>query len=169
MRRTALTPTSRLSRRAGLAVGLLTVTVATAGCGVLGGGKSKTSVSVFDIKPGQCFNPPATIKAELSKLSVVGCGQPHTEESYADVPFANANGSHASAYPGDALLKSFADGACAQRYTDYVGRDYLDSSYFFTYLLPSARGWEQHKDRNVVCFVTTTGQPLTATVKGSKR
>jgi len=155
--------------RVGLGLSVAGIALALTGCGAFGGGKAKTAVSVFDIQPGQCFNPPATIKAELSKLNTVACGQPHTEESYADVPFTNANGSQASAYPGDALLKSFADGACAQRYSDYVGRDYLDSSYFFTYLLPSARGWEQQKDRNVVCFVTTTGQPLTASVKGSKR
>lgn len=155
--------------RPGLALGTLAVVFAASGCGVLGGGKSKSAVSVFDIKPGQCFNPPGTIKAELSKLSTVECSQPHTEESYAAIPFSNANGSQVSAYPGDALLKTFADGACAQRYTGYVGKDYLDSSYFFTYLLPSARGWEQHKDRTVVCFVTTTGQPLTASVKGSKQ
>ena len=160
---------SALGRRAGLALGVAGLAVAAAGCGVLGGGGNKANVSVFDIKPGQCFNPPGTIKAELSKLSTVACSQPHTEESYAQVAFTNPDGSQASAYPGDALLKTFADGACAQRYTDYVGRDYLDSSYFFTYLLPSARGWEQRKDRNVVCFVTTTGQPLTASVKGSKR
>ena len=158
----------RLGRRAGLVLGTAGMAVAVAGCGVFGGG-SKDSVSVFDIKPGQCFNPPGTIKAELSSLSTVACSQPHTEESYAQVAFSNADGSQASAYPGDALLKTFADGACAQRYAGYVGKDYLDSSYFFTYLLPSARGWEQRKDRNVVCFVTTTGQPLTASVKGSKR
>ena len=38
---------------------------------------------------------------------------------------------------------------------------YLDSSLFFTYLLPSARGWEESNDRSVICFVTTTGQELT--------
>jgi hypothetical protein len=148
---------------------LLMVTAGVSGCGHFGGSKSKTvSVSVFDVKPGQCFNPPGQVKSELGKLSSVPCGQPHTQESYASVAFSNKDGSAASAYPGDAVLKSFADGACAQRYTSYVGKDYLDSSYFFTYLLPSARGWEQQKDRNVLCFVTTTGQQLTASVKGSK-
>ena len=84
-------------------------------------------------------------------------------------PYLTKDGSPASAYPGDAALKLFADGACAQEYTGYVGKDYLDSSYFFTYLLPSARGWEQQKDRTVLCFVTTTGQQLTSSVKNSKR
>ncbi len=150
------------------AAALMAVAVLVTGCS--GGSKSKTaSVSVFDIKSGECFNPPSTVKSELGKLSTVPCNQPHTEEAYAKIPFANKDGSEASAYPGDALLKSFADGACAQEYSGYVGKDYLDSSYFFTYLLPSARGWEQQKDRDVLCFVTTTGQQLTASVKGSKR
>jgi len=134
----------RFGRWGGAGLTVLLTAGALAGCGVLGGG-GKSSVSVFDIRPGQCFNPPGTIKAELSKLSTVACNQPHTEESYAQVAFTNPDGSQASAYPGDALLKTFADGACAQRYTGYVGRDYLDSSYFFTYLLPSARGWEQRR------------------------
>jgi len=145
----------------------LAATVVLAGCG--GPRSGATRVSVFDVQPGECFNPPSAVKAELSKLSKVACDRPHTEEAYASVPFANPDGSQASAYPGDAQLKTFADGACAQRYTAYVGKDYLDSSYFFTYLLPSARGWEQQKDRDVLCFVTTTGELLTASVKGTKR
>lgn len=161
---------ARRARTGARAATLIAVAVAVSGCGWFGDSKSaKAAVSVFDIKPGQCFNPPSTVKSELSKLNEVRCDQPHTQESYASVPFANKDGSEASAYPGDAALKSFADRACAQEYTGYVGKDYLDSSYFFTYLLPSARGWEQEKDRNVLCFVTTTGQQLTASVKNSKR
>jgi hypothetical protein len=155
-----------LARPAALVVAALLLS----GCGILGGSDSAdASVSVFDIKPGLCFNPPGTVKSELSKLTSVPCDKPHTQESYASIPYTNKDGSEVSAYPGDAALKLFADGACAQQYTGYVGKDYLDSSYFFTYLLPSARGWEQQKDRNVLCFVTTTGQQLTASVKNSKR
>ena len=158
------------SGRARPVVALVAAAVLLSGCGWFGGSKSeKASVSVFDVKPGECFNPPSTVKSELSKLKAVPCGQPHTQESYASIPYTNKDGSQAATYPGDAALKSFADGACAQQYGGYVGKDYLDSSYFFTYLLPSARGWEQQKDRNVLCFVTTTGQQLTASVKNSKR
>ena len=66
-------------------------------------------------------------------------------------------------------LSAFAQGACAQHFTGYVGVDYLDSSLFFTYLLPSARSWESDDDRDVICFVTTTGGTLTGSVKGSKK
>jgi hypothetical protein len=158
------------ARRCSTAAIMIAVVALLSGCGWFGSSASeKAAVSVFDIKPGQCFNPPTKVKSELSKIDSVPCGQPHTEEAYASVGYLNKDGSEASAYPGDAALKLFADAACAQHYADYVGKDYLDSSYFFTYLLPSARGWEQQKDRNVVCFVTTTGQQLTASVKNSKR
>ena len=50
----------------------------------------------------------------------------------------------------------------------YVGIDYLDSDLFFTYLVPSPRSWEQD-DRQVLCMITTAGEPLRGSVKDSKR
>ena len=148
---------------------VLLVLLGCSGCWT-GGSKSKAKqISVFDVKPGDCFGAPGQVKAELTKLSSVACSAPHTQEAYAKVGYRSKDGSTPSTYPGDALLKSFADGACAQEFTGYVGTDYLDSSLFFTYLLPSARGWEQQQDRNVVCFVTTTGKTLTSSVKGTKQ
>lgn len=153
----------------GLALSLLS------GCswvsGVFGSNKTaepSTAVSVFKVQTGQCFNPPSGVKAELSELAAVACTQPHTQEAYASLVYRPPAGGDASVYPGDAALASFAKGSCAQAFTSYVGVSYLDSSLFFTYLLPSARSWEQGSDRTVLCFVLTTGKPLTKTVKGSK-
>jgi hypothetical protein len=141
-----------------------------AACSSSGGG---TSTSVFDIKPGECFVAPTAVKAELSDLSQVPCTEAHTQESYARVSYQAAGDTGASAdagaYPGPDALDKYAKGACAQRFTAYVGVDYLESKLFFTYLLPSARSWEQDNDRTILCFVTTTGGTLTASVKGSKR
>jgi hypothetical protein len=134
----------------------------------------KSSTSVFDVKPGECFVAPKNVKAELSNIDQVPCTQPHTQEAYALVTYqADATGPSAApggdAYPGDDALDKFAKGACAQHFTAYVGVDYLDSTLFFTYLLPSARSWEQDDDRTILCFVTTTGGTLTASVKGSRK
>lgn len=153
---------------------LAVLAVMLAGCSLFGGsGEEGESIKVFDAKPGQCLLPPAEVEAQISSLTVVPCSQPHTQEAYAVVPFkakgAQAGAAGTGAYPGDAVLKTFAEGVCAQHYADYVGIDYLDSSYFFTYLLPSARGWDQGPDRDVLCIVTTTGEKLTASVKGAKR
>jgi hypothetical protein len=131
-----------------------------------GGGKFQ---SVFRVSPGQCFLPPSKIQAEVTKVDLVPCTKPHTQEAYAVVAYkATGTSAPTADYPGDQPLKSFADGACAAHFAAYVGVDYQDSSLFFTYLLPSARGWSQGDDRKVVCFVTTNGSLLHKSVKGSK-
>ena len=89
-------------------------------------------------------------------------------EAYALVDYVPPDGGVADSYPGDDALTTFADGTCAEQFTGYVGVSYQDSTLFFTYLLPSARSWEQDADRKVICFITTTGQQLTASVAGSK-
>ncbi len=138
-----------------------------AACSFTGG----DGASVFEVEPGQCFASPSEVKAEVSSLDEVSCAKPHGKEAYARavyVPADGADGKPSSGFPGNDVLAAFAQGACAQRFTDYVGVSYLDSSLFFTYLAPSARSW-QDDDRTVICFVTTAGRPLTGTVKGSKK
>jgi hypothetical protein len=162
-----------MGRRARLPLlgALIAALVSATACSSSGGQKS---TSVFDVRPGQCFVAPKDVKAELSNLDQVPCTQAHTQEAYALVIFQAAGaGPSASAsngaYPGGDVLDKFAKGACAQRFTAYVGVDYLDSKLFYTYLLPSARSWEQDSDRTILCFVTTTGGTLTASVKGSRK
>lgn len=156
-------------------VALAAVVLSAAGCG-----KAKDvphNISVFAVRPGQCFEAPTSVKVQLSQLKMTPCSKPHTQEAYAVVKYessgagptvASTGVSLGSSYPGSDVLTTFAQGVCAQRYSSYVGVDYLDSKLFFTYLLPSARSWTQADDRNVICFVTTTGATLTTSVKGSK-
>jgi hypothetical protein len=157
---------------AGRLVGVLLVAVLVTSCswvsGLFGGNKADkgVAVSVFDIAVGDCFVAPTDVKAELSDLSRVPCTVPHQQEAYASVTYTPPDGS--DDYPGNAALDTFAKGACAQAFTGYVGIAYQDSSLWLTYLLPSARSWQQGDDRSVWCFVTTTGQALTKSVKGTK-
>jgi hypothetical protein len=161
-----------MAQRGRAASGILALAVlgaVLAGCSSSGGGNG--SVSVFSVQPGQCFQAPSKVQAELSSLQKVPCSTPHTREAYAIVHYSapGGGGTTVSAYPGSDALSAFAKGACAQQYRGYVGVDYLDSSLFFTYLFPSARSWQSDDDRSIVCFVTTTGQPLTGSVKNSKK
>lgn len=146
------------------------------GAGVLGGcswfGDDEVpteSVSVFDASVGECFLAPETISAELTDLARVDCAQPHHQEAYAALDYVSPDGSEPPGYPGEAALKAFADGVCAEAFGDYVGVDYRDSALFFTYLMPSPRGWEQGEDQQVLCFVTTTGEQTTGSVRDSGR
>jgi hypothetical protein len=121
-------------------------------------------VSVFDVLVGDCIVPPTDVKAELERVRVVPCTENHTQEAYAVETYTNGD-----AYPGDSALSAFADGACLEKYQGYVGVAYQDSKLFYTYLLPSARSWNEGKDRKVVCIITTTGEQLTQSVKDSQR
>ncbi|HEX3425108.1 MAG TPA: septum formation family protein [Acidimicrobiales bacterium] len=129
--------------------------------------------SVFKLKVGDCLVPPTAIKAEINSIKVVRCAQPHTQEVFAKVqygPLGTATTSASTAYPGVTPLETFANGACLQRFAGYVGVDYRYSSLYYTYMLPSPRSWSSSmNDRTIWCLITTTGQQLTGSVKGSRR
>jgi hypothetical protein len=157
-----------------LGVGAAVAVGAVLTAGACSGGSTPTAslgghghnVSVFRLNKGDCVVPPTSIKAEISQVQVVPCKAAHTQEV-----FGMADDKGSDTYPGNGALKTFADGACLQQYAEYVGVDYRDSTFFYTYLLPSARSWnsDQVNDRRVVCLITTTGQPLYSSVKGSGR
>jgi hypothetical protein len=151
---------------ASLALAVLVVP-GLSGCGLFGG-DDENVIAVYDIEPGECFSGPDEVKAQIDELEKVACDAPHDREAFAVVTFEPADGGSADEYPGEDQLTEFAQGACAAEYQNYVGVDYADSQYFFTYLLPSPRSWEDD-DRDVLCLVIGTGEPLTASVKGSKK
>ncbi|MBV9096845.1 MAG: septum formation family protein [Frankiaceae bacterium] len=157
--------TARARRAAALLLAVAASSGSVAGCS---SSSSGSGTSVFHVKAGECFLPPSKVQAELTSLKRVACTSGHTQEAYAVVTYTGSGSGFTDQYPGDTVLKTYADGVCAQRFSSYVGVDYQDSSLFFTYLLPSARGWQQGHDRNVICFVTTTGAVLHKSVKGTK-
>jgi Septum formation len=129
------------------------------------------STSVFKLKVGECLVPPTAIKAEITSINVVACTDPHTQEVFANVTYGSGppgatTTSVSPDFPGTAVMMTYANGACLEQFQAYVGVDYQDSTLYYTYLMPSARSWSSN-DRKIVCLITTTGQQLTASVKGS--
>lgn len=154
---------ARSALRAGAAAAL--VVAVCAGCSLLDRDEEVDQVSVFDVAVGDCFRAPEDIEQELTELSRVDCAEPHEQELYALAVYDDEG---ATDFPGAEALKAFADGRCAQEFEDYVGVDYRDSTLFFTYLVPSPRSWDRDADRTTLCFITTTGEQLTASVAGSE-
>jgi hypothetical protein len=150
----------------GAAAVLLTLPALLGGCGLFGSDDEADARSVFEVEPGMCFETPQEVEAQVDDLAEVSCDQPHGQEAYAVVTFTPDEDS--DAFPGEEALQAFADGHCAEEFRGYVGIDYLDSALFFTYLVPSPRSWEQD-DRQVLCMITTAGEPLRGSVKDSKR
>ena len=160
---------SAVLRAVGVVVTASVALGALTGCSFFGKNDKTTVVSVLKAKPGDCLVAPTAITAEVTNLTVVPCSQPHEQEVYALATYPLPAGTEkTAAYPGEAVLKAYADGACLGAFAGYVGSDYRDSSLFFTYLLPSARGWQAGDDRDVTCVITTTGAKRTSSVKGSK-
>jgi len=155
--------------RVARAAGVVVITAALAsGCGLFGDDEDTNKTPVYDVEPGQCFLGPEEVKAQIEDLEEVPCDEPHDREAYAVVAYEAPEGESADQFPGDEELTRYAQGACASEFETYVGIDYADSDYFFTYLLPSPRSWEDD-DRDVLCLVIGTGEPLTKSVKGSKQ
>lgn len=157
----------------GRVVGVGAAAVCLSGCSLFSGlgdddATKPVEVSVFNVQIGQCFAAQQEIQAEIAALSAIPCDGPHRQEAYATVAYEPPAGVQGDAFPGDATLKSYADAKCAEQFQDYVGISYLDSSLFFTYLVPSARGWEQENDRSIICFITTTGAELTSSAKAAR-
>jgi hypothetical protein len=142
---------------------MVLVVVAAAGCSVHSKPSVGASVSVFHLKVGDCLVPPTAVKAEITSVTIVACKEAHTQEVFALVTDPGGDN-----YPGASKLETYANGNCLEHYQAYVGVAYQDSSLFYTYLLPSVRSWAAN-DRTIVCVITTTGQKLISSVKGSKR
>ncbi|HXW80262.1 MAG TPA: hypothetical protein VEJ84_12230 [Acidimicrobiales bacterium] len=168
-----------------LAFGLLTATLSVLpACGSSAG--SAQAVSVFHLKPQDCFNPPkANPNLAVSTITVLPCSQPHVDEVYCVLPYspttptsvapcpanpARFAGTLTEDYPGVQALTTFANAVCLNEFQPFVGTAYTNSSLYYTYLYPSPNSWDNsvQRDRMIICVLHTTGAPLTASAKGSQ-
>lgn len=113
-------------------------------------------ISVFDARVGDCLLPGDELGTEIDKVEAVPCDEGHTHEVFALPEFPGGD-----VYPGEDELRNFANAECLDAFTNYTGDDYLDSDLFFSYLQPSIRSWNEGDDRNIVCVIVATGEPVT--------
>lgn len=125
-------------------------------------------VSVFDLLEGDCTSPPDEVRTGLERIDVVPCSEPHTQEVFAVLEYEIPDDGNDD-FPGDNELETYAEAACLDPFADYVDVDYIDSSLFITFLLPTVTSWNEEGDREIVCFAQTTGEQLEASVEGSQR
>lgn len=108
------------SSKALTAVLLLGATIVVGGC-----------QSVLELKVGDCFDGGDGVDGLLGHSQA--CAEPHAREVFATPTYAASTG----AYPGEALLSSFAETECLAAFQPYVERDYPSSELFIAYLTPS--------------------------------
>lgn len=120
---------------------IMAVLLCLAGCG--GGGED---VSVFRIRPGNCFNDPPP-ERQLEQVDVVACEEPHDNEVFATVTHPAPEG---EAFPGREAVVAYAEQTCPQPFAEYVGSTYDQSRFTLFPIVPSADTWEAG-DRQVIC------------------
>jgi hypothetical protein len=171
----------------GLAVATSLMSVSLSACGSQSTKiTAPKKVSVFDLQPQECLNPPkANPNLAVSNVTVLPCTQPHVDEVYCVLPYnavpSNSiqacppkpprfAGSLTEDYPGEQALTNYANALCLNEFQPYVGSAYTGSSLYYTYLYPSPQSWDNslRRDREIVCILHTVGAPLKRSAKGSK-
>jgi hypothetical protein len=102
-----------------------------------------SSTSVFDLKPGDCFDEPSSL-GEITDLQVVDCADPHDYEAFGAFDVADGP------FPGEDALDDAAF-ACVPLFEDYVGSSYEDTPNLdIAWLAPTAESWS-NGDRSISC------------------
>ena len=138
-----------------LAVVCAVMSSALSACGGHSKGTAGKSVSVFNLRPQDCLNPPkANPNLAVSSVTVLPCSQPHVDEVYCVLPYSPTPpssviqcparpprfaGSLTEDYPGEQALTNYANALCLNEFQPYVGSAYTGSSLYYTYLYPSPR------------------------------
>lgn len=161
-------------RRAALALPLVALVLSAACSGDDGAERGSDGriveagdVSVYELLTGDCMSPPEEVQAGIEEVTAVPCAEPHTQEVFATIDYELPEDN--DDFPGDDEIGAFAESACLDPFADYVGVDYIDSSLFLTYLVPTVRSWNEEGDREIVCIAQTTGEELQGSVEGSER
>lgn len=125
---------------------------------------SSGDIDVFDLQVGDCLVLDDSVEPSVEKLPATPCDEPHQGEVYA---LHEIDDEELDTYPGERELSNRAETACVAEFADYVGVDLADSTLFFTYLVPSIRGWQDGNDRTVVCLAVTAGETIEQSVARS--
>ncbi len=119
------------------------------------------SMSVFDLRTGDCFDEPAG--NQVSHLMVMPCAEPHDNETFAIFELDDGD------YPGVGAVDGIAEEECLAAFADFVGIEYADSELAVSTFTPTADSWKDG-DREVVCFLQDlAGSKLTGSMAGAQR
>jgi uncharacterized protein YceK len=105
---------------------------------------SESSESVFQLRPGDCFNEP--VEGEFENLLMVDCDAPHDNEAYASYEYEEEG----RVYPGELAFEDDAIARCGPLFEEYVGSSYETSRLDFGWLFPTIKSWIDG-DRQVDC------------------
>jgi hypothetical protein len=116
---------------------------------VLAACSSGDSESVFNLRPGDCFDDvteDGEFVQESETLPMVDCEDPHDNEAYALYDMADGP------FPGQAVIDDEAIAKCVPLFEGYAGSDYETSRLDVWWIFPTTEGWSDG-DREVACVL----------------
>lgn len=127
--------------------------------------------SVFTLALGDCLNDGHRIEAEdpdaaseVQSMRKLDCAQPHQYEVY------HVHRMDEVRRPDEAAMDLLAGTVCKSKFNSFVGRAYDDSVLDYYTLWPTAVGWEDENDREIVCMIAhADGEMLVGSRRGSGR
>ena len=121
-------------------------------------------VSAFDVSVGDCWNDiPA--QQEVESITAVPCSEPHESEVFAtfDIDLGSDD------WPGDPAVIAAAETGCVERFGEFVGVPYEQSTLEVFYFHPTEDSWTTLDDREAVCSVVDPAGQTTGTLAGAAR
>lgn len=113
---------------------------------------------------GTCLDVGDTVGADIERLPVVPCEEPHSHEIFAVFDSA------ADSYPGFDALEAEAQALCLGAFEEYVGISAFDSDLFYSWLVPTLTSWDKNDDTEIVCVAGEDNDaPLVGSVEGLAR
>ena len=120
------------------------------------------TVSVDDLRPGDCFDSGEEI--EISDVDGVPCTESHAYEVFAVGDY------DAEVYPATRAQSDDAFASvCLGAFEEYVGLPYASSELWASMITPSEEGWNDG-DREFICYLHEEDDaPMTSSMEGAGR
>jgi hypothetical protein len=146
-----------------LAVVLIAGYITTARRGDDGTLTTAGTVSVDELRPGDCFST-GDEQTEIADVDGVPCTAAHAYEVFA---LASYEGD--GTFPADSEDDAIFEQICQPSFEPYVGESYATSAIYGSMITPSADGWADG-DREYICVLYEPGnEQLTESLRGAER
>lgn len=120
-----------------------------------------TTISVFKLQKGDCFDEASMGTGEVNTVKVIPCDEPHDSEIFAEKTLTG------SSYPGDSVIQDDADEFCYSEFEPFVGISYESSIHYFYSLTPTQGSWEGENDRLIQCIIISEDGNISESLKGA--
>ena len=116
---------------------------------------------VFALAVGDCVTD-SSLEGEVSEVSIIDCGQPHTSEVYHSFQMTD------SSLPDQTGIETIVQDQCLPSFESFVGVDYPSSALDVSYLAPTQDSWDAG-DRELLCLIYDPAGDVTGSLAGANR